>query len=179
MEWNIYKWVLSQENVKMPRIQNHLSHIWYDVLLFTFVIWNLFFNLILYQTLSPKLISHFVNMHVGMGWKIFVETQITINPLNKIVSKQLYTQLKVAKIIFYHWPHTQINDEPAHGKHDLDSIMWPSFFAPRISEVLKDHVWTQLGLGYIIKQIYDKHKVIWWGRINVRVMMTRADFIRQ
>ncbi len=25
MEWNIYKWVLSQENVKMPRIQNHLG----------------------------------------------------------------------------------------------------------------------------------------------------------
>jgi hypothetical protein len=66
MEWNIYKRVPSQENVKMLRIQNHLGHIWYDVLLFTFAIWNLFFNLILYQTLSPKLITHFVNMHVGM-----------------------------------------------------------------------------------------------------------------
>jgi hypothetical protein len=51
MEWNIYNQVPSQENVKMPRIQNHLGHIWYDVLLFIFVIWNLFFNLILYQTL--------------------------------------------------------------------------------------------------------------------------------
>ncbi len=67
MEWNIYKWVPSQKNVKMPRIQNHLSHIWYDVLLFTFVIWNLFFNFILYQTLGPKSIAHFVSMHVGMG----------------------------------------------------------------------------------------------------------------
>jgi hypothetical protein len=66
MEWNIYKQVPSQENVKMPRIQNHFGHIWYDVLLFIFVIWILFFNLILYQTLSPKLISHFVGMHVGM-----------------------------------------------------------------------------------------------------------------
>jgi hypothetical protein len=27
MEWNIYKWVSSQENVKMPRIQNHFGHI--------------------------------------------------------------------------------------------------------------------------------------------------------
>jgi hypothetical protein len=85
MDWNIYKRVPSQENVKMPRIQNHLGHIWYDVLLFIFVIWNLFFNLILYQTLGPKLISHFVGMHVGMGWKIIVETQITINPLNGFV----------------------------------------------------------------------------------------------
>ncbi len=74
MKWNIYKRVPSQENVKMPRIQNHLSHIWYDDLLFIFVIWNLFFNLILYQTLGPKLISHFVGMHVGMGWKIIVDT---------------------------------------------------------------------------------------------------------
>jgi hypothetical protein len=57
MEWNIYKWVPSQGNVKMLRIQNHLGHIWYDVLLFIFVIWNLFFNLILYQNLSPKSIS--------------------------------------------------------------------------------------------------------------------------
>jgi len=77
MEWKIYKWIPSQENVKMPRIQNHLDHISYDVLLFTFVIWNLFFNLILYQTLGLKLISHFVGMHVGMGRKIIVETQIT------------------------------------------------------------------------------------------------------
>jgi hypothetical protein len=85
MEWNIYKWVPSQENVKMPRIQNHLGHIWYDVLLFTFVIWNLFYNLILYQTLGLKLISHFVGMHVGMSWKIIKETQITIDPLNEVI----------------------------------------------------------------------------------------------
>jgi hypothetical protein len=85
MEWNIYKRIPLQENVKMPRIQNHLGHIWYEVLLFIFVIWNLFFNLILYQTLCPKLISHFVGMHVGMGRKIIVETQITIDPLNGVV----------------------------------------------------------------------------------------------
>jgi len=27
MEWNIYKWVPSQENVKMLKIQNHINHI--------------------------------------------------------------------------------------------------------------------------------------------------------
>jgi len=85
MELNIYKWVPSQENVKMPRIQNHLGHIWYDVLLFTFVIWNLFLNLILYQILGPKLISHFVGMHVGMGRNIIMETQNTIDPLNRVI----------------------------------------------------------------------------------------------
>jgi hypothetical protein len=85
MEWNIYKWVHPQENVKMPGIQNHFGHIWYDVLLFTFVIWNLFFHLILYQTLGLKLIAHFVSMHVGMDQKIIMETQTTINPLNGVV----------------------------------------------------------------------------------------------
>jgi len=25
-----------------------------------------------------------------------------------------------------------------------------------------------IGLSYVIKKIYDKHKVIWWDRINAR-----------
>ncbi len=54
-------------------------------LLFIFVVWTLFFNFILYQTLGLKSISHFVGMYVGMGWKIIVETQITIDPLNMVV----------------------------------------------------------------------------------------------
>ncbi len=74
MEWNIYKWVLPQENVKISRIQNHLNHIWYDVLLFTLLIWNLFFKIILYHTLGPKLIAHFVSMHVGIDKKTIMET---------------------------------------------------------------------------------------------------------
>jgi len=36
-----------------------------------------------------------------------------------------------------------------------------------------------LGLGYTVKQIYDKHKAIWWARINVGEAMTRDDFIKQ
>jgi len=41
------------------------------------------------------------------------------------------------------------------------------------------HIWTQLGLSYTIKQIYDKHKVIWWDRVNVRETMMGDGFIRQ
>ncbi len=55
----------------------------------------------------------------------------------------------------------------------------PSFFAPRISQALKDHIWTQLGLRYIVKQIYNKHKVIWWAKINAKETMTKDDFIKQ
>jgi hypothetical protein len=47
-----------------------------------------------------------------------------------------------------------------------------------MSQALKDHIWTQLGLGYTIKQIYDKYKAIWWARINVGKMMTRDVFIK-
>jgi hypothetical protein len=48
-----------------------------------------------------------------------------------------------------------------------------------MSQALKDYIWTQLGLGYTIKQIYDKHKAIWWTKINSGKVMTRDDFIRQ
>jgi hypothetical protein len=48
-----------------------------------------------------------------------------------------------------------------------------------MSQALKDHIWTQLGLGYTVKQIYDKHKAIWWARFNARKAMTRDDFIKQ
>jgi hypothetical protein len=46
-------------------------------------------------------------------------------------------------------------------------------------KTFKDHNWTQLGLGYTIKQIYYKHKAIWWARINVGEAMIRDDFIKQ
>jgi len=48
-----------------------------------------------------------------------------------------------------------------------------------MSQGFKDHIWTQLGLGYTIKKIYDKHKAIWWARINAREAMTWDDFIKQ
>jgi hypothetical protein len=70
------------------------------------------------------------------------------------------------------------NGELVHGKHDLDSIAQSSFFAPQMLQAFKGHIWTQLGLGYNAKQIYDKHKAIWWAIINVKVM-TRDDFIKQ
>jgi len=57
--------------------------------------------------------------------------------------------------MFHHRSHTWANNELAHGKHDFDSIVWPFVFAPQMLQALKDHIGTQLGLGYTIKQIYD------------------------
>jgi hypothetical protein len=48
-----------------------------------------------------------------------------------------------------------------------------------MSQAFRDHIWTQLGLSYTVKQIYNKHKAIWWVRINAKVAMTKDDFIRQ
>jgi len=53
----------------------------------------------------------------------------------------MYTPLELAKIIFYHQPHTQANGKPMHGKHDLDSTMWPYICAPQMSQALKDNIW--------------------------------------
>jgi hypothetical protein len=47
-----------------------------------------------------------------------------------------------------------------------------SCYAPHMSQALKDHIWTQLNLGYMAKQIYDKHKVILWECVNVGQNMT-------
>jgi hypothetical protein len=47
-----------------------------------------------------------------------------------------------------------------------------------MSQALKDHIWAQLTLGYTTKQIYDKHKAIWWERVNAGQSMTRDDFIQ-
>jgi len=48
-----------------------------------------------------------------------------------------------------------------------------------MSQTFKNHIWIQSGLGYIVKQIYDKHKAIWWTKINAGKTMTRDDFIKQ
>jgi hypothetical protein len=82
--------------------------------------------------------------------------------------KFLYTRLDVAKITIYHRAHTRTDGSFTHGEHDTESIS----YAPCMSQALKDHIWAQLNLGYMTKQIYDKHKVIWWERVNASQNMT-------
>jgi hypothetical protein len=40
-----------------------------------------------------------------------------------------------------------------------------------------DHIWIQLSLGHTAKHIYDKHKAIWWERVNDGKPMMKDDFI--
>ncbi len=84
----------------------------------------------------------------------------------------------MVEITIYHKAHTRIDGSFAHGEHDSKSISHMSHYAPRMSQALKDHIWAQLSLGYTTKQIYDKHKTIWWERVNASQNMTRDDFIQ-
>jgi hypothetical protein len=44
---------------------------------------------------------------------------------------------------------------------------------------LKNHIWTQLSLGHITKQIYDKHKAIWWECVDDEKATTRDNVIQE
>jgi hypothetical protein len=62
--------------------------------------------------------------------------------------------------MIYHKAHTRANGSFTHGEHDPEYISCMSYYAPHMSQTLKYHIWAQLSLGYMAKQIYDKHKTI-------------------
>jgi hypothetical protein len=72
----------------------------------------------------------------------------------------------VVEIRIYYKAHTRIDGSFTHGEHDQESISCMFRYATRMSQALKDHIWAQLSLGYTTKQIYDKHKAIWWEHVN-------------
>jgi hypothetical protein len=169
MEWNIYMQIPSQGDIKMLWIQNHLGHIWYG---YSFLLCiDLFMSL--YTTLSIEIDGTFCKYARGYGLEGNCgypnhNRSISQNYLIQFSIRQLYTQLEVAKINFYHWPRTWINGEPTHNKHDLDSIAQSFIFYLRMSQVFNNHISTQLGLDYTIKQKYDTHKEIWWDKSRYR-----------
>ncbi len=83
----------------------------------------------------------------------------------------------MVEITIYRKTHTQIDGSFVHGEHDPKSISGMSCYVPCMSQALKDHIWVQLSLSYTAKQIYDKHKPIWWECVNACQSMTRDDFI--
>ncbi len=91
--------------------------------------------------------------------------------------KRLYTRPNVVEIIFYDRTHTWANGDPVQNACDSGSTSWMLTYAPRVFHRLKEFIWTQLGLGYTMKQIYDKHKEIWWAWANAGEWMTQDDFL--
>jgi hypothetical protein len=92
--------------------------------------------------------------------------------------KRLYTWLDIVEITFYHRIFIQANGDLAHNARDLNFVAQMSLYAPHMSQILKDYIWTQLELRHMIKQIYNKHKAIWWAWINARKPMIRDNFLR-
>jgi hypothetical protein len=136
--------------------------------------WSLFQVLRLVTLVSFDLIKSklcFVGMNVVMGWKTITKTPTTWSQLNVVVwpnfpSKRLYTWPNV-EIIFYHQTHIQANGNLTHDACDLGSTSRMSMYTSRMFHKLKEFICTQLHLGYIVKNIYDKHKKIWRAWANV------------
>ncbi len=92
--------------------------------------------------------------------------------------KRLYTWPYAVEIIFYHWIHTWANGDPIHSACDPGSTSQMLAYVPCMSHKLKEFIWTQLGLKYIVKQTYDKHKEIWSAWANVGQQMIQDDFLQ-
>jgi hypothetical protein len=56
--------------------------------------------------------------------------------------KCLYTRPDVAEITIYHKAHIRTDGLSAHGEHDLKSISRMFYYAPHMSQTLKDHIWA-------------------------------------
>ncbi len=60
----------------------------------------------------------------------------------------------------------------------MESISYMSRYVAHMSQTLKDHIWAQLSLSDMAKQIYDTHKAIQWEHVNVGQSVTQDDFIQ-
>ncbi len=89
---------------------------------------------------------------------------------------RLYTRPHV-EITFYHWIHNRTNGDLVHDACDPRSTSQMLAYAPHIFHKL-EFIWTQLGLRYTMKNIYDKHKKIWWAWVNAGEWMTQDDFLQ-
>jgi hypothetical protein len=97
--------------------------------------------------------------------------------LTHVSIKRFYTWPNVVAIIFYHRTHTRANGDPTHHACHLGSTSRMSTYAPCMFHTL-EFIWIQLRLRYILKQIYDKHKEIWWAWANAGEWMTWDDFLQ-
>jgi hypothetical protein len=171
VEWNISKNLSPQQGVKQLTIFNHFEHTWYG-----------------FKTYKPFPLVIFASSRISHScvfWFDWMETlfcryecgygsedhrkdpnhmrSIKCSCLAHFSIKTLYTRLDVVETIFYHWTHIRANEDSVHGACDPRSTSQMSTYVPHVSHKLKEFIWTQLGLGYTVKQIYDKHKEIWWA----------------
>jgi hypothetical protein len=98
-----------------------------------------------------------LGINASMDQRTIGKIQPTLDLLNKDVYRQsqsnVYTYDPMwPKITIYHKAYTKVNRSFAHGEHDPESISCMFHSVPCMSQTLKDHIWTQLSLGYTTKQ---------------------------
>ncbi len=59
----------------------------------------------------------------------------------------------IVEITFYYWTFIQANGDLAHSAQDLNFVAQMSLYAPHVSQILKDYIWTQLELGHMMNPI--------------------------
>jgi len=92
-----------------------------------------------------------------MDQRTIGKIQLTLDLLNKDAYRHsqsnVYTCIPMwPKVTIYHKACTRVNRSFAHGEHDPESISHMFRNVPCVSQTLKDHIWTQLSLGYTTKQ---------------------------
>ncbi len=171
---------------KKLTIKNHLGHTWYGFKTYKPFHWSFLQVLGLVALVSFDLIKWklcFIGMNVVMGWKTIAKTLTTWGQSSMVFWptfpskgfthgqmwwKSLFTiRLILGPMEIY-----------AHSACEFGSTSQMSKYAPHVFHKLKEFIWTQLGLRYTMKQIYDKHKEIWWPWVNEGEWMTQNDFLQ-
>jgi hypothetical protein len=148
---------------------------------FSFIIYKVRLVVLVSIDLNQWDLICFVGMNAVMGWRTTIKTPTTQGQ-NKVVWPTFpwrgYTHGPM-------WSKSPSTIEPTLDPmenlpmvHVIRNPQNKCLCMFCVSQKLKDFIWTQLGLGYTMKQIYDKHKKIWWAHVNVGKWMTRDDFLK-
>jgi hypothetical protein len=95
----------------------------------------------------------------------------------KFLVKRLLKYPNVVKIQWYNMDHMHEDGTPTHGALDLDLILCTSFQVPHISKCIKEWIEERLERGFITKQIYEKHKKVWFNAWVFGIEALKDDYL--
>ncbi len=91
--------------------------------------------------------------------------------------KRLLNYPNVVEIQWYNMDHTCEDGTPTHGTLDLDLILCTSSQFPHISKHIKEWVEKRLDKGFITKQIYEKHRKMWFNVWVFGIEVLKDDYL--
>jgi len=178
MEWNMHKNLPLQKDINTPSIKNHLNHTWYNVMFhaFSFVFQMSFTNTMIIP------IRMFCRYDYAYGPNDHHNDpnrarSIKQGCLATFSIKWLYTWPNVMELCFYHW--TRPNKWWASTWQTKSWIINSHVIVCTLNFTIFKRSHIQSSLRHTTKQIYDKHKTIWWEGVNATKAMMKDDFIQQ